>query len=104
MQLRFRSHRRSFAVKMSSNLSLPQSRLFVQLVLTGNTNERRSLKRLNASVAHLVAFFRDDRAVEVTSDRIANYVSYRRDEGAAAASINRELAALKRAFHLGEMV
>src|SRR5208283_4140270 len=27
MQLRFRSHRRSFAVKMSSNLSLPQSRL-----------------------------------------------------------------------------
>jgi len=32
----FRSHRRSFAVKMSSISSLPQSRPSVQLVLTGN--------------------------------------------------------------------
>jgi|SRR5579863_688822 len=67
-------------------------------------NQRRSLKRLNASIRHLAAFFGDDLAIDITGDRVASYVVYRRDENAAPATINRELAALKRAFRLGERV
>jgi integrase len=67
-------------------------------------NGRRSLKRIKASVGHLLAFFGDEFAMDVTGDRIASYVAYRQDEKAAPATINRELAALKRAFRLGEKV
>lgn len=42
--------------------------------------------------------------MDITGDRIASYVAYRQDQKAAAATINRELAALKRAFRLGEKV
>jgi len=42
--------------------------------------------------------------MDITGDRIASYVVHRQDEKAAAATINRELAALKRAFRLGEKV
>jgi integrase len=67
-------------------------------------NGRRSLKRIKASVGHLLAFFGDEFAMDVTGDRIASYVANRQDEKAAPATINRELAALKRAFRLGERV
>ena len=67
-------------------------------------NGRRSLKRIKASVGHLLAFFGDEFAMDVTGDRIASYVAFRQDEKAAPATINRELAALKRAFRLGEKV
>ncbi len=67
-------------------------------------NGRRSLKRVKASVGHLLAFFGDEFAMDITGDRIVSYVAYRQDEKAAAATINRELAALKRAFRLGEKV
>jgi integrase len=67
-------------------------------------NGRRSLKRMRASVGHLLAFFGDEFAMDITGDRIASYIVYRQDEKAAAATINRELAALKRAFRLGEKV
>lgn len=67
-------------------------------------NARRSMKRVKASVGHLLAFFGDGLAMDITGDRIASYVAYRQDEKAAAATINRELAALKRAFRLGEKV
>ena len=36
----------------------------------------------------------------MTSDRITSYIKWRQDEKAAAATINRELAALRRAFRL----
>ena len=67
-------------------------------------NGRRSLKRIKASVVHLLAFFGDEFAMDITGDRVASYIAYRQDEKAAAATINRELAALKRAFRLGEKV
>jgi integrase len=68
------------------------------------SNERRSLKRIKISVRHLLAFFGDEFAMDITGDRIASYITYRLDEKAAPATINRELAALKRAFRLGEDV
>jgi len=65
-------------------------------------NERKSRKRIRFSLAHLREFFEQALAIEITSDRVTSCITYRQREGAAAATINRELAALKRALSLGE--
>lgn len=65
-------------------------------------NGRRSLKRLQQSLAHLRDAFGDLRALHVTEDRITRYTAARLKAGAMPATVNRELAALKRAFRLGE--
>jgi integrase len=49
---------------------------------------------------HLKPFFGDKRAVEVSSDLVARYIDQRLEEDAKPATINRELAALKRMFSL----
>jgi len=67
-------------------------------------NGRRSLDRVEDAVEHLRGFFGDARAIEVTGDRITAYAAARQREKAANATINRELAALKRMFRLGEKV
>ena len=41
------------------------------------------------------------RAADVTSQQIARYVDSRQQEGASNATVNRELAALKRMFRIG---
>jgi len=51
---------------------------------------------------HLKPFFGGMRAVDVTSEQLARYVDKRQQEEAANATINRELAALKRMFRLGQ--
>jgi integrase len=63
-------------------------------------NGRRSLERIEGAIKHLKGFFGDYLAVDITSDRLTRYVKWRQEEGAAAATINRELAALRRAFRL----
>jgi hypothetical protein len=40
------------------------------------------------------------RALEVTSDRLRDYIAHRQGEGVADATINRELEGLQRAFRL----
>jgi integrase len=50
---------------------------------------------------HLEPFFGSRRVLEVTSDLIARYVDYRQQEQAQNATINREMAALKRMFRIG---
>lgn len=65
-------------------------------------NGRPSLKRIKAAIGHLRKFFGDAYPLDMTSDRIASSVAYRQEENAAAATVNRELAALKRAFRLAE--
>jgi hypothetical protein len=65
-------------------------------------NARRSLIRAKRSVSHLSEFFGMDRAIEVTPDRIISYAAFRQRHGAANATINRELAALRRMFRLGK--
>ena len=65
-------------------------------------NARRSLIRAERSISHLSEFFGQDRAITITSDRISAYVAFRKREGAANATINRELAALRRMFRLGK--
>jgi integrase len=50
---------------------------------------------------HLEPFFGSRRVLEVTSDLIARYVDQRQVENAQNATINREMAALKRMFRIG---
>ena len=51
--------------------------------------------------AHIGGFFGEkEKAITITAPRIAAYLTSRTDEGAAAATIKNELAALKRSFNL----
>jgi len=72
-----------------------------KLVLTDyEINGKRSVDSVRLSIKHLREFFGLDRAIDITPDRVSAYVRERQREGAANGSINRELAALKRAFTL----
>jgi integrase len=63
-------------------------------------NGKRSLDSVELSIRHLSEFFAGDKARHITTDRVRQYIAKRQGEGAANASINRELSALKRAFSL----
>lgn len=63
-------------------------------------NKKRSLRSAKLSVFHLTEFFKHYRAPDITTDRLREYISRRQSNGAANASINRELSALKRMFNL----
>lgn len=66
-------------------------------------NGRKSIDDLQARWdLHLKPFFGTYRAVEVSSSLVGQYVDKRQQEGAQNATINRELAALKRMFNLGK--
>ncbi len=49
---------------------------------------------------HLMPFFTRMRAADIGTDQIRRYSDMRREQGAAPATINRELSIIKRAFHL----
>jgi integrase len=83
--------------------------LFAALEVDYENNRRRSLRGLKHRIAPLRLAFGDDRAIDVTEVRIERYKVERlaaktrsgRGPGTvAAATINRELAALSRAFRL----
>jgi integrase len=63
-------------------------------------NGRRSGWTLADRLEPLRLTFAGERAVDVTEERIARYTQARLTEGYAASSVNRELAALRRAFRL----
>lgn len=66
-------------------------------------NGRKSIDDLQARWdLHLKPFFGLLRAVEVSSDLVARYIDQRQQEGAQNATVNRELAALKRLFRLAQ--
>jgi len=64
-------------------------------------NQKRSLKRAKQSIKHLKGYFEGYRVPYITSPKIADYIEERIAEGAANATINRELSALKRSLNLG---
>jgi integrase len=64
-------------------------------------NNRRSLTRAKRSVKHLKDKFEHFIIPAITTPKVTEYVKFRLDEGAANATINRELAALKRMLNLG---
>lgn len=64
-------------------------------------NKKKSISRAERSTKALSSFFHDDRVIDITSERINNYILKRQEERMTNASINRELSALKRMFSLG---
>lgn len=63
-------------------------------------NGRDTLAKAERCVKYLMEVFRGVKAIEITTDKIKSYIDGRRESGLSNASINRELAALKRMFHL----
>ena len=69
-------------------------------------NQRRSLARVEDALDHLRGFFGKDKADQITTDRLTAYQAFRTGkvadggEGASHSTVNREFAALRRAFHL----
>ncbi len=65
-------------------------------------NGRRSVTRAQSSITRLHEFFGFYKALDITSDRIAAYISDRQETGMRPATIRNELAALKRMFSLAQ--
>ncbi len=63
-------------------------------------NGRRSLAHLLMRITHLRRFFGPLRAANITTSEVQRYIIKRQEEGASNATVNRELAALKRMFNL----
>lgn len=64
-------------------------------------NKKKSLIRAQRSINHLKEKFEGMRIVEITTPKIQEYIEKRLENGAANATINRELSALKRLLNLG---
>lgn len=58
---------------------------------------------IDQRMKHLAPFFGGMRAPEITTERVNSYVTLRMDEDAKPATINRELAVLRRAVKLSEL-
>jgi integrase len=65
-------------------------------------NNRDTLQKAERSVKYLGESFSGVRVTDITTDRIRKYTERRIEAGLSNASINRELAALKRMFTLGK--
>lgn len=61
---------------------------------------RKNQEKIRFKVKPLLAAFGNDRVKSITTDRIKRYIAQRQEANAATATINRELAVLKRAFNL----
>ena len=74
-----------------------------QMLLDDYEANGRRARVIKAPLAHLVEYFGADcRAVDITSDRLTAFTADRQKESAKNSTINRALAALKRAFTLAE--
>jgi integrase len=64
-------------------------------------NGKKTLDNAQQNVARLKKFFGGMRVTEITSAKIGDYIEGRKKDGVANATINRELATLKRMFRIG---
>jgi len=64
-------------------------------------NEKKSYARAERSANHLKEMFEGMKVTQINTPKINEYIQKRLGEGAMNATINRELAALKRMFNLG---
>jgi len=74
--------------------------LLDDLITEYTVNGRRSLKRAKFSAAHVRSFFGEARAQSLDTARVREYIAQRQTAEASNGTINRELAALKRALTL----
>jgi integrase len=64
-------------------------------------NGKKSLRMLRDRITkHLTPFFRGKKAQDITTAHVQTFITNRQGQGTSNAEINRELAALKRAFSL----
>jgi integrase len=75
--------------------------LLESLLVRYRTEQRKSVGRAELSCRHLLRLFKGVPAVRVTGADVSRYADLRLKDGAAAATVNRELAALRAAFRLG---
>ena len=75
--------------------------LLESLLVRYRTEKRKSVGRADLSCRHLLRLFKGIPAVRVTGADVSRYADLRLKDGAAAATVNRELAALRAAFRLG---
>jgi integrase len=64
-------------------------------------NGKDTLSKAETSVKYLKGAFGGMKAVSITTAKVKAYIESRMEKGFSNATINRELAALKRMFHLG---
>jgi integrase len=101
-------HRRLGEISTGSFVGLRIEKIRVaeladDLIREYRINGRKSIDDLQARWdLHLKPFFGLLRAVEVSSQLVASYIDARQQENAENATINRELAALKRLFRLAQ--
>ncbi len=63
-------------------------------------NKRKATKIIEYPIKHLISSFSLYKAVDITTEKINAHIARRQQQGAKNATINRELAALKRMFSL----
>jgi integrase len=86
---------------------IPQENIRIDELFKGLESEYREKNRKSIGdlttrwEKHLMPFFTRMRAADIGTDQIRRYSDMRREQGAARATINRELSIIKRAFHLG---
>ena len=74
----------------------------VDALRTDYKNNNQNLTDIEYRLNHLTPFFENTKVVNITTSRVEQYKENRLEqEGAANATVNRELAALKRMFSLG---
>lgn len=72
------------------------------VVVNYRINHKKSLGDVERRLRlHISPFFRGRRAVSITTSTVEKFILTRQEQGASNATINRELAILKRAFSLG---
>jgi integrase len=74
--------------------------LMEDLLLDYRLNQKRTVTKAERCVRYLMEEFKGMKVVDVTTSRIKKLIEKRKEQGFSNASINRELAALKRAFNL----
>jgi hypothetical protein len=82
--------------QVSSGADLTITRLYDELAHDYKINGRKSARSLKSRWNNLKEFFGAMTASEVTPRQVTRYIGLRVAAGAAAGTINRELAALKR--------
>jgi integrase len=77
--------------------------LLADVVADYKNHERDTTKKLEQRIRlHLLPFFGEANAAAVSDDRVRQYITERKAEGAANGTVNRELAILRRGYLLNQ--